>query len=112
LAVMQVMKWDIRPDKVEDYLKWSEGAIKRKLAVPGIVEFRSYRGIAGASQVVVTHEFADLASFAAWQSNREIQKIQDELHTFVTNVTTELWGPSPVVPTPLRPKKNRLGPAL
>jgi antibiotic biosynthesis monooxygenase (ABM) superfamily enzyme len=100
---MQVMKWDIHPDKVEAYLKWAEDALKRKMAVPGMVELRAYHGIAGAPQVVVTHEFADLASFAAWQSNKEIQKIQDEVHTFALNVTAELWGPSPLVPKPIRP---------
>jgi heme-degrading monooxygenase HmoA len=102
---MQVMKWDIHPDKVEAYLKWAEGAIKRKFAVPGIVELRAYHGIAGTSQVVVTHEFADLASFAAWQSDKEVQKIQNEVRTLALNVTAELWGPSPVVPTPIRSGK-------
>ena len=48
--VLQVMKYDIHPDKVEAYLKWVEGAIKRVLAVPGVVEFRSYRPVTGSSQ--------------------------------------------------------------
>lgn len=39
--VLQVMKWDIHPDKVEAYSKWTEGAIKRTLSVPGVVEFRA-----------------------------------------------------------------------
>jgi len=45
-AVLYLMKWDIHPDKVEAYLKWAEGAIRRTLAVPGVVEFRAYRPLA------------------------------------------------------------------
>ena len=52
--VLQVIKYDIHPDKREAYLKWPEGAIKRLLSVPGVVEFRAYRGAAGAPQVVTT----------------------------------------------------------
>ena len=44
MVVLAVMKWDIYPDKVEAYLKWTAGAIKRTLAAPGVVEFRAYRG--------------------------------------------------------------------
>ena len=101
--ILLVRKWDIHPDKAEAYLKWTEGAIKRTLAAPGVVEFRAYRGIAGASQVITTYEFADLASWATWRANKEIEKILDELHTLGINVTTEVWGPSAVVPKPIRP---------
>ncbi len=66
-VVLQVMKWDIHPDKA--------------------------------------YEFADMATWAAWQSNKESQKVLTELHTLALNVTTELWGPSPVVPAPIRPGK-------
>ncbi|MCL4489103.1 MAG: antibiotic biosynthesis monooxygenase [Chloroflexi bacterium] len=104
--VLHVIKWDVHPDKTEAFQKWSEGAIRRKLAVPGIVEFRAYRGVAGAPQVVVTHEFADMAAWAAWNFSDEVQKIQAELRTFTVNVTSELWGPLPSVPAPMRPGKQ------
>jgi antibiotic biosynthesis monooxygenase (ABM) superfamily enzyme len=100
---MAVMKWDIHPDKVDAYLKWTEGAIKRTTGVRGVVEFRAYRTSVGDHQVVITYEFADLASWAAWRGNTEVEKVLDELHTLGLNVTTELWGPSPVVPKPIRP---------
>jgi len=103
--VMFVQKWDIHPDKQDAYLKWTEGAIKRTLAIPGVIEFRAYRGGPGASQVVVTYEFADYAAWAAWFSNEDGQKVRAELHTLATNVTSELWGPSPIVPAPIRPGK-------
>ena len=103
--VLQVMKWNIHPDKVEAYLEWTESAIKRTLAVPGVVEFRAYRPATGASQVVTTYEFADMATWAAWQSDEDVQKVLDELRALALNVNIEVWGPSPVVPEPIRPEK-------
>jgi len=103
--VLYIMKWDIHPDKAEAYLKWTGEAIKRTVGVKGVVEFRAYRPASGAGQVVITYEFADMANWAAWQANENIQKVFDELHTLALNVTSELWGPSPVVPAPIRPGK-------
>jgi quinol monooxygenase YgiN len=100
--VLQVMKWDIHPDKTDAYLKWTEGAIKRTVAVPGVVEFRAYRAVTGSSQIVVTYEFADMAAWAAWQSSDEVQKVRAELGTMGLNVEVEVWGPSPVIPAPIR----------
>jgi len=103
--VLYVAKWNIHPDKVEAYNKWVGDAIRRVLALPGVVEFRAYRGAAGTSQVVCTYEFADLAGWAAFWSSEEHRKLRDELYTLATDVTAELWGPSPVVPKPIRPGK-------
>ena len=103
--VLAVMKWNIHPDKVEAYTKWTQSAIQRTLAAPGVVEFRAYRPATGAHQIVTTYEFADFAAWAAWYTREEIQKVLDELHTVGIDVTTELWGPSPIVPKPIRPGK-------
>ena len=101
--VLSVMKWDIHPDKVDAYKKWTAGAIQRTLAGPGVVEFRAYRPATGTSQVVVTYEFADMAGWAAWRAHEDIQKVLDEVRTLALNVNIEVWGPSPVVPEPIRP---------
>jgi antibiotic biosynthesis monooxygenase (ABM) superfamily enzyme len=103
LAVLQVTRYDVPGDKLEAYSKWAEGAIKRILAVPGVVEFRAYRPTVGTSLVVQTYEFADLAAWAAWRSNKETEKLVGELETFVVNMSNEVWGPSPIVPKPIRP---------
>lgn len=103
--VLQVTKYDIHPDKLDAYLKWTEGAIKRTLAVPGVVEFRAYRSATGSSQIITTDEFADMAAWAAWNSHPDNQKVMAELHTLALNITNEVWGPSPVVPVPIRPGK-------
>ena len=103
--VLYVMKWDIRPDKAEAYLEWVQGAIQRNLAAPGVVEFRAYRGVAGPppAQVVISYEFADLGAWASWYADPGVQQSVQEVRAYVENLSAELWGPSPVVPAPIRP---------
>jgi len=101
--VLYVMKWNILPDKKEAYTQWTESAIRRTLAVPGLVEFRAYRPATGEAQHVVTYEFADLAGWTAFYDHPDFQNVLEELKTLVTNLTTEVWGPSPVVSAPIRP---------
>ncbi|MCL4300626.1 MAG: antibiotic biosynthesis monooxygenase [Anaerolineae bacterium] len=104
MMVLYVAKWDILPDKVEAYTKWVGGANQRQLAVPGVVEFRAYRAAVGTpQQVIVTYEFADMAAWAAWWANEDVQKTRNELRLYATGYSDELWGPSPVIPKPIRP---------
>ncbi len=83
---------------MDAYLKWAKGAIKRELAHPGVVEFRAYRPVTGAHQVVITYEFADMAAWAAWQAHEEVEKVRTELHTLALNVT--VLTPQAVAPLP------------
>lgn len=101
--VLYVVKWDIHPDKVDAYMEWLKTAVPRTLAAPGVIEFRAFRGFAGAQQIIATYEFADMAAWAAWQMNEDSQKVWTELHTLALNVTAEIWAPSPVTPEPIRP---------
>lgn len=101
--VLCVFKWNIHPDKTEAYLNFAQRAVPGTVSVPGVVEFRAYRPVTGASAVVLTYEFADLNAWSAWYDDARIQQIIEELRTVATDVTTELWGPSPVVPRPIRP---------
>ena len=101
--VLFVVKWDVLPQSKDDYAKWAKSAIPRELSVPGVIEFRAYRPATGSSQVVATYEFKDMESWAEWHSHEDIQQIFDELREYATNISTELWGPSPVVPEPIRP---------
>ena len=101
--VLYVQKYDIEPGKGEAYLEWAKQAIPQILAVPGLVEFRGYRPQTGSSQIAVTYEFKDMAAWAEWQSSETMQRLLQEIRAFTTNLTAELWGPSPVVPEPIRP---------
>ena len=40
------------------------GAIQRTLGAGGVTEFRGYRPASGSAEVVVTHEFANIAAGA------------------------------------------------
>ena len=101
--VLYLFKWNIHPNKTEAYAGWAKGAIQRTLAAGGVTEFRGYRPASGSAEVVVTYEFADMAAWAAWYGHDAVQQVIAEVHTLATGVTTELWGPSPIVPQPIRP---------
>lgn len=101
--IMYVVKYDIHPDKIEAYLDWSKSAIKRLLEVPGLTEFRGYRPITGSYQVVLSFEFPDLDTWTAWSTHEVVQRLTDERRAYVLNENTELWGPSRIVPAPIRP---------
>ena len=104
MSVLFVCKWNINPDKTEEYAKWAQSAIQRQLAVPGVVEFRAYRGVTGDAEVITNYEFSDIVSWASWRDNDDVQKVTNELFSLALNVRSELWGPSPVVPKPIRPR--------
>ena len=101
--VIYAMKWDILSEKAEAYKNWAASAVKRLVAVPGVVEFRAYRPITGCHQVMVTVEFTDMQALASWQNNEETLKVFEEGHSYRTNMTRDIWGPSPVIPGPIRP---------
>lgn len=101
--VLHVIKWNIRPDQKEAYTEWAKTAIQRTVGAPGVVEFRAYRPVTGAAQVVVTYEFDDLVAWAKWNSHETVQQVFNEARGFTTDLTVEVWGPSPVVPRPVRP---------
>ena len=103
--VLYVVKRNLHPDKAEAYAKWVKSSIQRQMAVKGVVELRAYRAAAGTHRIVAIYEFADMAARAAWQTHEDVQKTRDELEVFATDVTTELWGPSPIYPVPIRPGK-------
>jgi antibiotic biosynthesis monooxygenase (ABM) superfamily enzyme len=103
--VLYVISYDIIPDRLEAYMAWAQKAIPQVVAIPGLAEFRAYRGVAGdmGGQVVLTYEFADMADFAAYWSHEDMRRLDGELQSFTANQHAQVWGPSPVVPAPIRP---------
>ena len=95
---------NLRPERADEYINhWIPAAIERIRAIPGLVELRAYRPVAGSHQIAATYEFADMSAFAAYVSNDDFQNLMMEVRAFVTNVSTEVWGPSPLAPEPIRP---------
>lgn len=100
-----VLTYDFWPGVDEKvYAEWAKKAIATILKQPGLVELRANRNILGTPQLKTTtvwKTFADYGRFAetAWPP------LEPEMRKFVTNLRTEIWGPSPVIPQPLRPAK-------
>jgi hypothetical protein len=45
-----------------------------------------------------------MAAWAAWHETETVQAVLTEVHTLANDVTSDLWGPSPIVPQPIRPE--------
>ena len=99
------LKWDFLPGADQKaYQAWAKKAIGTVLQSPGIVEFRASRNLLATPLVRATSvwktmaDWANFAEGAAWQALRA-----ELLDQYGQNFTVEVWGPSPVVPEPLRP---------
>jgi len=101
--VLYVMRWDIRQDRAAEYGKWAISALQRLLSTGEVVEFRAYRPVSGANEVAVTYEFGDMPAFGRWYQNETVQRAMQESREYCENILTEIWGPSPVGPRPVRP---------
>ena len=101
--VLHVLKWTIHPDKADAYAKWAQSTLAKVVSVGQIIELRGYRAATGSSQIVATMEFANMSDWAEWHNHDTIQQVLVELRTVAVNVTSELWGPSPMTPEPVRP---------
>jgi heme-degrading monooxygenase HmoA len=96
--------WDMLPNANQQaYAEFSKKAIGSMLQAPGLVEFRANRNILGSPKIRVTTVWHTLSDWAKFNESAEWQALELELHAFTTNTSTEIWGPSPVVPEPLRP---------
>lgn len=85
------------------YAKLARSATKMMLAAPGFIEFRAHRNLVGSPTVRRSSVWESLAHWAMLTQEPEFQKITAEFRTYVTNLEVQLWGPSPLVPEPIRP---------
>jgi antibiotic biosynthesis monooxygenase (ABM) superfamily enzyme len=101
--VLYVSKFNLAPDKVDDYMQWTPGALQRMVGAPGIKEVRVFLPVASDNQVVVTYEFANLDDWLTWGKDAEVQKVSLEFFRFALNPKTEVWNSSPLYPDAIRP---------
>jgi hypothetical protein len=73
------------------------------LKAPGFVELRANRNLMASPQVRATYVFQTMADWANFVESAEYRALDTELRLFVTNLKVDIWGPSPVVPEPIRP---------
>jgi len=87
----------------EAYAEFAKKSIGTTLQAPGLVEFRANRNMLGSPKVRITTVWQSLSDWAKFTESTAWQTLETELLTFTTNLSTEIWGQSPVLPEPLRP---------
>jgi heme-degrading monooxygenase HmoA len=87
----------------EAYQAYVNKAVDTELRAAGFVELRAHRNMSGSPQVRVTHVWKSLADWARFVDSAESRALDPEFRSFVTNIEIQIWGPSPVMPEPLRP---------
>lgn len=87
------------------YASLARRATAMMIAADGFIEFRAHRNLTGSPQVRRTSIWESLVHWALIAQTPEFQDITAEFRTFVTNLDVQLWGPSPVTPEPIQPKK-------
>jgi hypothetical protein len=90
----------------QGYFEWMKKAIVPALTSKGIVEVRAYRNIKENQGVLVVGLWEKLEDWAVFSQSGGWQSLISTLQsTFANNIRIEVWGPSPVIPVPLRPRK-------
>ena len=98
------MTWELRPGiDMEAYSAFSKNAVGLALRAPGFVEFRAHREML-SPQVRATYVWKDLASWSEWMQMSKVAELMPALSTYATNIRTQIWGPSSVMPESLRPE--------
>ena len=98
--------FDLLPNiNQQAYAEAAQKMIRQILQTPGVIEFRAQRNLLGCPHVRITIIWETLADWASFAESRERQALDAELDAFATNIDVELWGPSPVAPEPIRPRK-------
>jgi len=87
----------------EAYGEWAKKTLGTIMQAPGLVEFRANRNLIGDPQVRSTTVWNSLADWANYTESNEWRALEDEARGFISNIQVEIWGPSPIVPEPLRP---------
>ena len=96
--------WELLPEiDQEAYGEWAKETVGKILKAPGLVEFRANRNILGSPQVRSTAVWQTLADWANYTYSNEWRALEDEFRAFATDIRIEVWGPSPVLPEPVRP---------
>ena len=97
--------WDLVPNvDLKAYAAWAKKTIEATLRAPGLIEFRAHRGFMAPAQVRTTTVWQSIADWAKFLEG-PWQQMETELRAYATSIRPELWGPSPIVPEPLRPGK-------
>lgn len=99
-----VMTWNLTPEmSQEDYAGKAKNWVEDILSADGLIEFRANRSLTSNKVRTVTlwKSGSDWMSFA---ESETWNRILGQLTEFTPNIDTEVWGKSPIIPEPLRPR--------
>ena len=100
------IKWDyVAGIDMERYTDWAKRATAAVLRAPGLVEHRANRSLLGAPYARAVSIWESLADWARFDESAEWQALNAEMRKYATNISVEAWGPTPVSPETLYPKK-------
>ena len=84
------------------YARLARRATNMMVSADGFVEFHAHRNMIGSPHVRRTSIWKSFVHYAAFAQQPEFQKITAEFRTYVTNLEVVFWGPSPLLPDPIR----------
>lgn len=95
--------YDLQPGvNLESYAAWAKKSAQMMAQQPGLVELRANRNVLGTPQIRTTSCWISLVDWARF-ADGPWRTLEQELRTFAVNIKVEVWGPSPLLPTPIRP---------
>ena len=102
------LSYNVKPDiDAQGYYEWMKTAIVPTLKSHGVVEVRAYRSVKESQGVLVVGLWEKLEDWTDYSQSEGWNSFFSPLQsTFATNIRMEVWGPSPLIPAPLRPLKE------
>ena len=102
-----VLTYDLVPNINQDaYLQFLRKAIVLIFHQKGIQEIRAKRSLAGSPQVMIVLSWESVADWNKFESTKDWTILIEEMKkTFVLDMKSQVWGPSPIAPEPLKPSK-------
>jgi hypothetical protein len=71
-----------------------------------MAEVRAYRSLAEKQAVMVVGVWGKEGDWSEFSQSEGWNSFMEPLQSnFAVNIRTEVWGPSPLIPAPLRPPK-------
>ena len=84
------------------YARLARKATNIIVAADGFVEFHAHRNLIGSPHVRRTSVWKSFEHYARMAEQPEFQKITAEFRSYVKNLEVVFWGPSPLLPEPIR----------
>lgn len=88
----------------EAYGQLWKRAIAMFVEAPGLIEIRGNRSLTNSGNVRQTTVWNTVSDWSRFIEKPEWQEIFYDFKYYATNMTIEIWGESPIIPQPIRPR--------